>query len=354
MRTRKDTALVVGMTFVGLLCLALIITGCGLRVPPVLTDCRTWGCPDGRTCLATEGSWKCVADPAPVPTPTPVPVPTPTPTPVPVPTPTPTPTPVPVPVPTPTPNPVARCLYPAQEDGLVWYGAGTASRLEVVKDGERALGDLRDPRRPASALARENNRKLAAWLRWPGYCVFAGIEAIFIQTAAGTWEEYHAAADTDGGWTQTPYRGEHTLTGPTTSVPPDMPPLPETVAGCGPPTPPPFYNFGVHRQDVRDGWEKFDVTPKTAEGNLDYCTSVGFVNRGSCPARAEEPAWMKGDRLACEQLWLKGAAPSFNWTGAPGDGGPREDNPFGFEHRKGSAGSLSVCLADGTSCQVIL
>lgn len=223
----------------------------------------------------------------------------------------------------------------------------------MVQAGERALGDLRKPG-GGTALARTNNRLLAAWLRGTGLCAFAGQEAVFVLNSDGLWEEYHAAAETDGGWTQRPYKGTHRNEGPTAQVPPDAPELgPED--GCGPPAPPPLHHLGVHRRDVRDGWEIYDSTPLTSEGNRAYCDSVGFVNRNSCPARAEEPAWAAGDRLACERRMLRGAAPVWVWTGAERDGGLREgSNGFTFEHRKGSTGSLQVCDALGEKCTVVI
>jgi hypothetical protein len=330
----------------GLAALFALLSGCA-SLPPNFVE--------RAACVAQGGTWTDAGGcKLPAPPPPPVvepPPPVVEPPPVVVPPPVPVPVPTPNPTPTPAPNPTG-CRYPAAEALLVSVPDATASRLEVVKAGERALGDLRRPG-GGTPLSRHNNRLLAAWLRGSGYCAFAGQEAIFILNAAGLWEEYHASAETDGGWTQVPYRGNHKLEGPTVADPIDEP---EIVAadGCGTPDPPPFDHFNTHRTDIRDGWEKYDVTPLTSEGNLSYCTSVGFVGRGSCPARAEEPAWMGGDRLACERRWLKGLAPFFNWTGSERDGGPRADNPFGFERRKGSAGSLSVCLADRTSCQVIL
>lgn len=296
------------------------------------------------------------AEACPAPKPTPKPSPTPAPTPVPSP---PAPTPSPTPVAPPTPSP-SGCAYPAAEADLVLVAGAGNSRLQAVLAAERALGDLRDPKRNPTVLARENNRKLAAKLREAGYCAFAGQEAVFVLNAELMWEEYHAAAETDGGWTQNPVRGQHRNGGGTVSAPPDAPPIveePQPEPGvCGDPQPPPLDHFVVHRKDIRDGWEKFDVTPVNAEGNRAYCDSVGFQNRNSCPARAEAPAWTKGDRLACERVMLGGPAPLFVWTGAERDGGLWGDPPTGFtfEHRKDSSGSLKVCDAKGERCTVIL
>ena len=154
------------------------------------------------------------------------------------------------------------------------------------------------------------------------------------------WEQIHLFSYTDGCVTQNPFKGAWRN---------------RTVAGCAAPQPPPLGGFVVHRRDIRDGWEKFDSTPVTSEGNRAYCDSVGFQNRNSCPARAEEPAWIGGDRLACERRMLRGPAPMWKWTGDERDGGVREDsNGFAFDHRKGSAGALTVCDALGEKCMVVL
>jgi len=172
------------------------------------------------------------------------------------------------------------------------------------------------------------------------------------------WSEDHTAAETDGGWTQNHFKGTHVIKlEARTSVPPDADPIPEepVTGACTAPIPPPLARFGVHCTDIRGNWEKCDVTPLTAEGNRAYCDSVGFVNRNSCPARAEAPAWTRGDRLLCERYMIGADAPVFVWTGSEADGGlwAGNENGFTFEHRKGSAGSLKVCNADGSVCTAI-
>lgn len=296
----------------------VLVPACGIKLPPCLVD---------GTCL---------------PTPTPTPTPTPEPTPEPTPTPT----------PTPEPPPLGGCKYPAAEAQLLASGDGRTLLFRVL-ELERALGDLRDPKRNPVALARENNRRLASLFRSAGYCAFAGQEAVFIQASDLSWEEYHAAAETDGGWTQNPARGSHSNPGPTTEIPPDAPPIDET-----PPTAcvsvPPLSLFVVHRRDIRDGWEWFDSTPHA--GDWAYCQSIGF-NRAPCPAGQE------GDpnRLRRERCMLGGPAPVWVWQGrvlAESDGHdvrPRDGSRgFGVEHRKDAAGSLKVCNADLTVCSEAL
>jgi hypothetical protein len=156
------------------------------------------------------------------------------------------------------------------------------------------------------------------------------------------FEEWKLFAYTDGCLAQTQYKGAHRPRG-------------SAADGCGEPAPPPLSHLTAHRSDIRDGWEKVDSTPQTAEGNRAYCDSVGFQNRNSCPARAEEPAWTGGDRLACERRMLRGPAPLWKWTGAGSDGYVRDgSNGFAFDHRKGSQGSLSVCDAMGEKCNVVI
>lgn len=319
---------------------ALLAWSCGIKVPDHAVEIAA--------CIAAGGSWDAASatcrlpDPQPTPTPTPEPTPAPTPTPAPAPTPTPT--------PVPTPPPASGCAYPAAEPQLVPTSDTISSRLETVLALERGLGDLSRPG-GGTPLSRHNNRLLADRLRTSGLCAFAGQEAVFVQNSALLWEEYKGAAETDGGWAQKQYRGTHRNDGPTVSTPPDFPEIADEA--CGAPAPPPLGKFGVTRSDIRGNFEKFDVSPLTAEGNLDYCTSVGFVGRGSCPPRVEGA---NSGRLACERVMLRGPAPTFVWTGSPEDGGLWAGNSTGFtfEHRKGSAGSLKVCDALGENCQEII
>jgi hypothetical protein len=224
----------------------------------------------------------------------------------------------------------------------------TPTRSGEVARGKAALGDLRDPSRNPVALARENNRKLAVWLRSIGLCAYAGQEALFILRVDGLWEEQRGAAETDGGWTQARYIGEHRAVRPVLDAPPDAPPIPEApVVACA--GVPPLHSFVVHRTDIRGNWEKFDSTPHV-EGQA-YCESIGYY-RNPCPAGMEGYA----DRHAREACALRGPAPVWIWTGSGRDGGlwPGNALGFSFEHRKGSVGSLSVCDAARERCQVVI
>ena len=236
----------------------------------VMAGCGKWNLPD-------------------IPWPTPNPVPTPTPEPTPVPEPIPEPTPTPVPVPTPIPTPVPGCAYPVAESQLVAVTDRLASRLATVLTGEHELGDLRKPG-GGTALARHNNRLLAAWLRDArGLCAFAGQEAVFVLGTQGLWEEYHAAAETDGGWTQNPYKLNHRNEGLTTAVPPDAP---EIVVDYGCPVPRPDRVWTA--ETLPPGWSEHRIgTPRwllnsslhgrdwvdttaVTERNEPYCRAIGM------------------------------------------------------------------------------
>lgn len=289
--------------------LAVALAGCS-KLPP--------GVVDQVTCIAQGGTWNegsCkLPDPKPVPTPTP----TPTPEPTPVPTPEP---------PKPTPPPASACRYPVLESNLKATGSRLgAAVVDKAKELERALGDLRDSRRPnKTALARENNRKLAAAFRYVGECAFAGQEAVFVYHE-GLWAELHAAAETDGGWTQSPYVGDHVNTGSETDVPQDAPPIPDRVvdANTCPAEPCPLRVWT--RETLPDGWgdneigqpawmwksalwggkQIRDYTPVTRR-QLAYCQSIGF-NNPNLPPRDQCPVRMDGDpnREKVENWLLEG------------------------------------------------
>ncbi len=155
-----------------------------------------------------------------------------------------------------------------------------------VKVATSALGDLTggDP--------QTNLKKLAAKLmeQNEGICAFGGIEAVFIKRTDGLWEENHAVFFGAGSWTNSgfgKYMGSHRETNP-------------PVAACGTPKPPPAWKIREpKRHGGRPGAPKFD-TVGWVKG-YDYCTAVGFVNRGSCPVRLEPvPGGPWQDRVACE------------------------------------------------------
>jgi len=150
-----------------------------------------------------------------------------------------------LPPPAPVPPPSSGCRYPLSEAQLVPVAVqdGSSGRTAQVLNAERAIGDVRRPTSNPTALARENNRLLAGYLRGSGFCAFVGQEAVFVQESDGTWAEFHAAAETDGGWTQNPYKGDHQNAGGTSPTPPDAPPItgqpPAGPANPAPPAPSP-------------------------------------------------------------------------------------------------------------------
>lgn len=329
--------------------LTLTLTGCAVLDKPCSPVCGP-----GQTCVAGV----CLP-PAPQPTPTPAPEPTPEPT------------------PTPTPTP------PVGDEPL-----DPAMLPPVLHDSEWTVAGVEQNNQMGAAVKAATQRAQAARPdRWAGRCSANGVAGVDILMADISRELHRVGIKAGQGANDANPKADHLyvnrpgtdvweqlkvfeyehfcLTGnpfkyawrPTVAVPAPQPtPTPgPPVSGCGDPQPPPLGGFVTHRTNIRDGWEKIDATPVTAEGNRAYCDSVGFQNRNSCPARAEKPAWPKEDRLACERVMLRGSAPLFKWTGDDRDGGLWSGNPngFSFEHRKGSAGSLSVCDAVGEKCKVV-
>jgi len=242
----------------------------------------------------------------------------------------------------------------------------TDTRGNDVRNGTRALGDLRDASRNPVALARENNRKLAAWLRGIGLCAFAGQEAIFVQSFdLSLWLEYHAAAETDGGWTQAPYKGAHHNIGPTQPAAPDSPVIPDPAASaCPAPVPPSMWTanslpLGWGENEIGQptyiiqckGWGNgkiIDCTPVLRTPHCAYCTSVGLglmgdgvTPRCGCPVRPDGHP----DRVACENGMTGGG---FVLVSTDGQACERyEDNPTMFWARDGKC---KLCSRDGKVC----
>jgi len=269
------------------------------------------------------------------------------------------------PPPPPPPPPTSDCMYPAVEGQLISTTDVLASRLASVLAGEAALGDLRRPGGGAT-LARENNRKLAAWLRTErGLCAFAGQEAVFVLGTQGLWEEYHAAAETDGGWTQNPYKGNHRNEGPVTSRPPDMPPI--VVDAC-PVEPCPIRRWSA--DNLPPGWGdneigksawKFNAKLHTM-GNCDstpvtrnqepYCRAIGMSPmadgnlRAACPMRNEIPGQPNPDREAVE-TWLLEGGPKREGRNGQVCTPNNTTNPFAFLCE---TGNCRICNTPGDTC----
>jgi len=268
------------------------------------------------------------------------------------------------PPPTPPPTPAPGCAYPAREAQLEALVGGTSSRLAEVLAGERALGDLRSPGRNPTALARANNRKLAAHLRAGGLCAFAGQEAIFVQSAdPNAWEEHHAAAETDGGWTQRPYVGNHRNVGATVADAPDAPEIEEAAAAACPVAPCPIREWT--RETLPDGWGddeigraawswkakahtmgNCDSTP-AVKRQLGFCQSIGFNNPNE-PPRAECPVRPDGhpDREAVER-WLLGGGPVIDSRNGQDCRPNNTDNAFAFLC---GTGNCRICDTGKKTC----
>jgi len=238
------------------------------------------------------------------------------------------------------------------------------SRGADVLAGTRALGDLRDARRNPTALARENNRKLAAWLRGGGHCAFAGQEAIFITDSGLLWLEYHAAAETDGGWTQNPFKGAHTDTSASAvSEPPDAPAIPEVAEAC-PIAPCPIREWSA--ETLPEGWGSNELGQSAWKwnwrlhtmGNNDstpvtrnqepFCRAIGMSPmadgnlRAGCPVRPDGHP----ERVVVETWLLRGGAIRDSRNGQ--DCTPNNtDNPMAWLAK---TGNCRICNATKTTC----
>jgi hypothetical protein len=166
-----------------------------------------------------------------------------------------------------------------------------------VKVATSSLGDLSGTgtQEEMHKLSSKNLKILAAKIMElnPELCAFGGVEALFIKRSDGLWGEYHAVYFGKGSWTDNgfgSYKGSHRDKG-----------APVPSEACGPPTPPPASELGVKRFGGRPGFPKFDARGLVKD--YEYCKSVGFKRRGSCPVRLEPvPGGPWQDRVACEKL----------------------------------------------------
>lgn len=132
--------------------------------------------------------------------------------------------------------------------------------------------------------------RLAEWLNGNGECAYGAWEdGLAVRLANGDVEEFHPVSSFNT-WTDN-MNGKYRATwvyGP----PGDE---------CRPPLPPPANEILLHRRGGTPTGPIFDSTGLVKD--FDYCTSVGFVNRGSCPVRPECPPGDPcpfPDRAACE------------------------------------------------------
>lgn len=170
-----------------------------------------------------------------------------------------------------------------------WTGLGgsrtTRDELEAAK---ATVGD-RTGEDPLETLAL-----LAAAVRDAGGCaVGPWDDEVAIRRSDSTpgqikVDGWHAVAFTTGGYTLNPKGDPWLYTGP--------------IISCGPPLPPPAFEITIRHHGGTANAPRFDSTGLVK--GFDYCTSVGFVNRGACPVRPEcsGPGCEFRDREACEQL----------------------------------------------------
>jgi hypothetical protein len=179
------------------------------------------------------------------------------------------------------------CDIPHSEDPR-WKGLGqprnTRDQLQAAKI---AVGD-RTGKDPLETLAL-----LAKSVRDAGGCAIGPWrDEIAIQRESADdqlhVDGWHAVSFGDGGYTANPKGDAWRYAG---------------FTRCGEPIPPPANEIIVKHHGGTPNAPKFDSTGLVKD--FDYCTSVGFVNRGSCPVRPEcpprEPCPFP-DRAACELL----------------------------------------------------
>jgi hypothetical protein len=234
----------------------------------------------------------------------------------------------------PPPPPPPGCQVPPGEPPEPWGppvdpSVRPAQMWEAHNSAKIVVGDRRG-KDPVETL-----RLLAQALRDAGHCADgpwgkqqgAG-DAVAIKAPDGLYEEYHSVGFTDGGYTSRPYKAAWPWRG--------EPPPP---AQCGPPLPPPASEIIVKKHGGTPKAPKFDGTGLVKD--FDYCSSVGFVGRGSCPVRPEcgDPPCPFMDREACELLTF--GVPDWRSDGQIVETG----NPW---QRKVKAGTwVQVCTGPG-------
>lgn len=180
----------------------------------------------------------------------------------------------------PPPPPPPGCNIAGANDPR-WQGLGQPrTTRELLNTAKIIVGD-RTGKDPLETLAL-----LAQAIRDKGGCaVGPWDDEIAIKRADGHVDGWHAVAFGTGGYTANP-KGDSWKYGASPEV-------------CGPPKPPPAYEITLKKFGGTPNAPKFDSTGLVK--GFDYCTSVGFVNRGSCPVRPEcSQDCQFTDRKACE------------------------------------------------------
>lgn len=283
----------------------------------------------------------------PIPWPTPSPVPTPAPEPTPLPEPTPEPTPVPVPTPPP-------CMREADLEGVTV--AGPALTQPQVKVAIQEIGDRR------GFPVAETRQLLAANLTAKGLCAIAGQEAVFVREPNGLVAEFHAVAETDGGWADSgsgKFIGFHKDNG--LALPPSPPP-PVVDYGCPAPRPERVWTAAT----LPDGWSEAEIgkprwellsklhgefTDTTAKvfRNEPYCRAIGMSPRddgslrADCPVRSEDV--LLAERVACERYLAEG-----DWILDARNGATCEANPNNSAQFRPNGGNCRLCNPSKSVC----
>ena len=136
--------------------------------------------------------------------------------------------------------------------------------------------------------------------------------------------------------------------------PADAPPI---GSGCYRPYPPPVTRFRCKVHLKGQEFYTLDSTPLVGP-DLEYCSSVGFINQSICPIRPEGTV----DRIACEN-WRVGKAkdtgrPGPTWTKADGSycTGPESgcvNTPDGqYQLWAYAGGTYRVAAENGADCTV--
>jgi hypothetical protein len=107
--------------------------------------------------------------------------------------------PVVVPPPPPPPPPTPKCVFPPDDGKWEPVEAGVATTIPLLMSAEAHVNKQGTPDMTLEALA--------AFLVQVGSCAGKQGDSLMIKRGDGDWDEYHAVAYTDGGYTLKPFRG---------------------------------------------------------------------------------------------------------------------------------------------------
>lgn len=188
---------------------------------------------------------------------------------------------------------------PREEDLVAWEIQRPSRLLALMAEVRTEVGDRR------GNLDFAGTRLLVAQALWKrSVCAIVGQDAVFIEADDGLWEEWHVAAETDGGWGTNAYLGVHHVRADARPTSAGVEPLPDRRA---------LWVRG-HRVNA---W--FDFTPeiKPKDGSEpeavhQLCVAYGFgtwpdgTPRYNCPlgadltpVRIERERWAMGGGSIC-------------------------------------------------------